>query len=105
MGTEFAKLLVFGMLPLDNQARYPGHWASGQSSYVLGIFCISSGRDNELGYPTVTCQTRAILPPRYPFPYVFHRENSSDSQETRLTSRENQAPSDPTNYGEHVDYL
>ena len=62
------KQVHFDNLPLDNQARYPGHWASGQSSYGLGIFCISSGRDNELGYPTVTCQTRAILPPRYPLP-------------------------------------
>ena len=75
------KQVHFDNLPLDNQARYLCHWASRQSSYVLGIFCISSGRDNELGYPTVTCQTRAILPLWYPFPYVIHRENSSDSLE------------------------
>ena len=60
MGTEVQKLPVFGMLPLDNQARYPGHWIYKRYPVHSWTAARPSGTDNELGYPTVNCQNAPV---------------------------------------------
>ena len=60
MGTGVAKLPEFGMLPLDNQARYLCHWIYKRYPDHSWTAARPSGADNELGYPTVNCQNAPV---------------------------------------------
>ena len=60
MGTRVAKLPEFGMLPLDNQARYLRHWIYKRYPDSSWTAARPSGADNELGYPTVNCQNAPV---------------------------------------------